>query len=312
MIRTVLGDIEKSKIKNALIHEHIQCVSGDMLYAFGNKWLDEEKLRKYAISILSRLKNETGINLFVDGTAVDLGRNIRLLKSVSEKSGVHIVASTGLYYYPSMLSCCRGAEELSEWFISECVDGMEGTDVKPGILKCAGDGSALTPDMKKRLKALSLTQAKTALPMYAHCSHESNIAYEMMKIFSDTGVDPEKVVFGHASRRLDADYLESILKEGYYISVDQSFDGDELTVAKAVYRLCEMGYEDKLLFSQDRSIYNDFESGERTGIDYPEEAHIKRYFYLQSKLIPEFLKLGCTKEQCEKFLSKNALRVLDK
>ncbi len=311
MIRTVLGDIEKSEIKNALIHEHIQCVSNDMLSAFGKRWLDEEKLEKHSISILTSLKNETGINLFVDGTSIDLGRNVRLLKSVSEASGVHIVASTGLYYYPSMLTCQRSADELSELFIYECEFGIEATDIKPGILKCAGEGSSLTPDMSKRIKALSIVQSKTGVPMYAHCSHENSIVYEMMKIFEKSGVNPEKTILGHASRRLDTEYLKSILKEGYYISVDQSFDGDETEVAKVVYKLSENGYEDKLLFSQDHPIYNDFENSARTGLNDTEENHITRYSYIQNKLVPAFLKIGISREQCNKFLRENALRVLD-
>ncbi len=54
MIRTVLGDIDKSKRGNALMHEHIQCVSNDMLMAFGNKWLDENTMEKYAVSVLKK------------------------------------------------------------------------------------------------------------------------------------------------------------------------------------------------------------------------------------------------------------------
>ncbi len=310
MIRTVLGDIDRGECGNVLMHEHIQTASNDMLAAFGDKWLDESEMEKYAVSVLSKIKEQLRVDVFVDGTSIDLGRNARLLRAVSEKSGVHIVASTGFYYYPSMFSCMRSSKDLAEWILYECENGIEGTDIKPGILKCAADG-AMTADMKKRIEAVSMTQAKTGLPMYAHCSHNDTIAYEMIKIFERCHANPEKIILGHASRRLDTDYLESILAQGYYICIDQAFDGMEEKVAQAVYKLCERGYEQKLLFSHDRPLYNDFEAPGRIGLDVPEDNHIKRFSYLQTKLIPAFLRVGCTMKQCEKFLNKNAVDVLN-
>ncbi len=311
MIRTVFGDIEKDKCGNVLMHEHIQCVSKDMLAAFGDKWLDKERLEDLAVSVLQKLKSQIALDIYVDGTAIDLGRDVRLLKSISQKTGVHIVASTGLYYYPSMLSCARSAEALAEWFLYECEKGMEGTGVKPGILKCAADSMGMTEDTEKRLRAAAITQAKTGLPMYAHCSHTNRLALDMMSLFERENTNPEKIIFGHASRRLEVDYLAEILKQGYYICIDQSFDGDEKMVAKTVYRLCEMGYENKLLFSQDRPIYNDFAAPPQLGPECGESVHITRYSFLQNKLVPEFEKQGINEGQCAKFVRENALDVLD-
>lgn len=309
MIRTVLGDIENLS-GTILMHEHIQNVSNDMIQAFGNKWLDERKLEDYAVSVLSKLKDEINLSVFVDGTPIDLGRNVRLLKRVSEKTGVHIVASTGLYYYPSMVSCMRSAEELAEWFLYECKNGMEGTDIKPGILKCAADTMGITDDVKKRLEALAITQSKTGLPMYAHCSHTDNLAQEMIDIFERKGAELRKIIIGHASRKLDVDYLVKILRRGCYICIDQSLYGDEAKVAKVVYDLCERGYHSQLLFSQDKAMYNDFECSSRVGMKNKSDD-ILRYSYLTNNLITEFKEIGCTDEECKSFLCNNALTVLD-
>ncbi len=310
MIITVLGDINPQDSQNVLMHEHIQCLSNDMKVAFGDKWLDEEKLENYAVEVLKILKEKFGLGIFVDGTAIDLGRNAALLKSVSQKSGVNIVASTGLYYYPSMLSCGRSAEELAEIFLYECENGLDGTDVKPGILKCAADG-VLTKDTEKRLSALSIVQAKTKLPMYAHCSHNDNIALRTMQIFEKHNVNPQKTVFGHVSRRLDSDYLESILKEGYYICIDQSWKGQEEAVAKEVLKICEKGYEDKILFSHDYPLYNDFETAAKTGKDFLLEKPIDRIAFLYDRIIPQLEKIGVTKNICDKFLRLNAIEILN-
>ena len=60
----------------------------------------------------------------VDATPIDLGRDILLLKEVSQLSGVKIVASTGFYYLQSIEAFNNTAEELAEWLINECKSGI--------------------------------------------------------------------------------------------------------------------------------------------------------------------------------------------
>ena len=101
------------------MHEHISCVSNDMLHTFGSKWLNKNLLIENASKILSDLKNIYGVEMIVDGTPIDSGRDVRILREVSEKSGVKIVASTGLYNYPSMITYGRDETEISEWILEE-------------------------------------------------------------------------------------------------------------------------------------------------------------------------------------------------
>lgn len=86
MIQTVNGKVEKANFGKALIHEHISCASNDFIKAFGTKWLDRDFLAKYAADVLVKAKREYNIGLLVDGTPIDLGRDISLLKKVSEES----------------------------------------------------------------------------------------------------------------------------------------------------------------------------------------------------------------------------------
>lgn len=310
MIRTVLGDISIKNSGNILMHEHIWCISNDMLSSLGDKWMDIAKFENYAVSVIKSIKENYGVTTFVDGTSIDLGRDAGLLKRVSEKSGVNIVASTGLYYFPSMLTSQRTADDLAEIFLYECENGLDGTDVKPGILKCAADG-VLSDDTAKRLTAVSIVQSKTGLPMYAHCSHNDDIAVKMMRIFDNKKVNPEKTVFGHVSRRLETEYLETILKEGYYICIDQSFDGSEKAVAQTVFELAEKGYENKILFSHDFPLYNDFSTPDRTGKDFSLIRPKERIGFLYNKLLPELKRVGFSNNELDKFLKLNALEVLD-
>ena len=137
MIQTVNGKIKKGDLGKALIHEHISCASNNFIKAFGTKWLDRDRLAGYASDVLVQAKKEYNIGLFVDGTPIDLGRDISLLKKVSEESGVEIVASSGFYYFPSLEFVSNTAQDIGELLIEEYENGIEGTGIKPGILKCA-------------------------------------------------------------------------------------------------------------------------------------------------------------------------------
>ncbi len=311
MIRTVTGDISIEESGNVLMHEHIMCSSNDLRRAFGDNWLDENELCDRATEVLLAAKKEFGLGIFVDGTPCDLGRNAELLRKISERSGVHIIASTGLYFFPSMISFERSADEIYRLLMQETVGGLDGTDIKPGILKCAIDSEGMTSDTKKRLTAIGKIQAETGLSLYAHCAHRDNTAFELIDLLSECGAEPKKLVIGHVSRRLNADYLKRVLDRGVYICIDQSFAGSEQGVAQVVYELCRAGYEKNLLFSHDRSIRNDFIADCRSEYELSIETNIKRYSYLYELLIPALKKEGCTERQCELFLRENSLRVLD-
>ncbi len=311
MIRTVLGDIPISSVTgNFLTHEHIQNVSSDMLRCFGKYWLDEDKLTDYAIEVFRKLHEIYHVALFVDGTPCDLGRNARQLRKISENTGISIVASTGLYHYPSMLTCGRSVEELVEIFLAECEHGMEGTDIRPGILKCATDLEGLTSDNRKRIAALGITQRETGLPLYAHCRYVEDTAHGILDILTENGADIHKVVLGHATNRLDADYLTELLERGCYLGIDQCFPGMEKQTAEVVAILCRRGYEEKLLFSLDSLLYNDFASPSHTVGDASIQVPLDRYGYLFDTMLPAFRQAGCTEDQLKQFVVKNPLHFL--
>ncbi len=293
------------------MHEHVACLSSDLSNAFPGEWLDKRELCELATDALAAAKERFGLGIFVDGTPCDLGRDAELLRQVSIKSGVHIVASSGLYYFPSMISVERSADDLYALLKREIDGGLDGTDVKPGILKCAIDAGGMTVDTQKRIAAIVRIQAETGLPLYAHCAHTDNTAFELIDLIKECGGNPAKIVIGHASRRLDIDYIESLLDKGVYICIDQSYAGSEQQVAQVVRKLCQDGYERKLLFSHDKSVRNEFMPNFRSEGEMSVESTLKRLSYFYDRLIPELKRLGFTDDQCNLFLHQNALDVLD-
>jgi len=101
LIRTVLGDIRPDEMGLCYSHEHVfidesyPTVQNELLLLNDvSKIVDElEQFRKL------------GGRTMVDTMPVDAGRNIRKLAEVSQRTGVHIIASTGIhleqYYLPN-------------------------------------------------------------------------------------------------------------------------------------------------------------------------------------------------------------------
>ncbi len=313
MIQTVNGKIGKTDFGKALIHEHISCASNDFIKAFGRKWLDRDFLAQYAADVLVRAKKEYNIGLIVDGTPIDLGRDISLLKKVSDKSGVDIVASSGFYWFPSFEFVSNNARYIGELIIQECENGIEETGIKPGILKCAVGYSGLTNEILKRLETISIAQTQTGLPVYVHCEHKGNSAFEQIEFFKEKGVNLEKVIIGHSALRPDYDYLKTILKSGCCISIDQCHCcGKEQTdIAKCIIKLCISGYGDKVLISNDYCIHSDFAEESKNGLNLDIDTQVKNLGFVFDVLYNEYKRLDGKEDDWERMTTQNVINVLD-
>ncbi len=306
MVRTVIGDLPRELFegKRGLAHEHVRCVSNDMLASLPG-WIERDALTELATDTLVELKNRHNVGLYVDATPDDLGRDSAQLREVSERSGVAIVAACGLYHYPAMLTLRRTTEQLAEIFLRECRDGLDGTAILPGMLKCATDSPGVTADNAKRLAALAIVQSETGLPLYAHCRHVENSAQEQLDIFEKNGTNLSKVVIGHATSRLEVDYLARILERGCYIALDQP--GNAESLARVVAELTRRGFAKKLLFSVDHPIYNDFSESGQTGFERDAHAHASLPGRVFAQLLPAFEAAGVPREVCEGFVGANLL-----
>ena len=93
-----------------------------------------------------------GLRSAVDAMPADAGRNASLLAELSRRSGVQIVAPTGLhhdrYYGPSHWSARIGEDELADLFVADIEEGIDAhdysgpvvarTEHRAGIIKVAG------------------------------------------------------------------------------------------------------------------------------------------------------------------------------
>lgn len=260
IVQTVQGPIGASKLGFTLPHEHI-CVSSP---GFWQAWPEFFGGRTNFVSrVVQKLKTAKaeGVDSIVDVTPIDVGRNIRLLEEVSRKSGVQIVACTGHWLAPSLSMAARSTEELAEFFVMEIERGIEGTDIKPGVIKVATDHEGVTPFLEKALRAAARASKATGIPVTTHTYAADRIGEKQADIFESEGLNPAGVCLGHCDDTDDMGYLTGLVKRGYTIGMDHLTWGaqsaaDTKTLswqqrARNVKALIDAGYAKKLFLSND-------------------------------------------------------------
>jgi phosphotriesterase-related protein len=94
MINSVNGLLHVDELGTTLMHEHILQANWSMRMSFKD-WFDYDSFIEWASEDIRRTK-ETGVQTLVEQTPVCLGRDIHAIKAVADRTGMQIIASTGL------------------------------------------------------------------------------------------------------------------------------------------------------------------------------------------------------------------------
>jgi phosphotriesterase-related protein len=307
-INGVLGAIETRDLGFTLMHEHILVANPAMRRSFPG-YVDEEVLIRDAIREVGSAR-ERGVCTMVDLTPINLGRDIRIIREVSEKTGMQMVAATGFYWTEEPWMDAWDAEALAGYLLREIREGIEGTDSKAGVIKCATDRFGVTPFNKKLLEATALAHRRTGVPISTHTAvfNESGLAQQ--DVFEECGVDLGRVVIGHCGDSEDFSYLEAILERGSYIGMDRN--GIDLILptkqrVATIAELCRRGWADRMVLSHDASCFIDWfprQLIEQTVSDW-------NYRHVCDAVIPSLLESGVTEEQVRTMTVENPRRIFE-
>ncbi len=145
-INTVLGPIAPEKLGLTLAHEHISAGYAGWECDALSRPYDRDKIVKICVKMAGPVK-QYGVTSIIDATPIDLGRDVEVMKQVSEKLGVNIICSTGMYteelgkwaYYKQRSRNRIGdpAVELYDTYLREITGGIGATGVKAGVIKVA-------------------------------------------------------------------------------------------------------------------------------------------------------------------------------
>ncbi|MEM8739336.1 MAG: hypothetical protein AAGG38_12815 [Planctomycetota bacterium] len=231
-VRTVLGDLPSGPDDPGLgcgnAHEHLALDGPFVADRFTDFLLDDPEVVAQDL----RAFKQHGGGWAIDTMPTGPGRNPRNLMEVSRRSGVAVVAATGLHlamYYPDrhpMLA--MGRRELSALFVREIVSGVDepGTEfassLKAGVIKVAGGRGRLDALQREAFAAAGRASAETGCPIITHCE-AGTAGPEQIDRLLEAGADPRHVVLSHCDRIPDRNYHADLLRTGVTLEYDNHF-----------------------------------------------------------------------------------------
>ena len=294
-VETVLGPIDVSQLGFTLAHEHI-------CYVPPEREADRAAAVRYMVDKLVAAR-DAGIDAIVDTTTFDVGRDVRFGQEVSRRSGVHLVVSTGQHFFAPAELGARSVEEITEAFVREIDEGIEGTDIKAGAIKVAARSEMMTPSEINVFRAAARAHRATGVPIQTHTNARRRAGERQVEIFESEDVIPARVSLGHSDDTEDVDYLRGLAGRGYTLGMDHAFYGlaQDAVIpferhAEYIEALVDDGFIDRILIS------TDWELGER------ELLNPDGLLFVTGRTIPYLHQLGLTERQVRAITVENPAR----
>ncbi|OLT11979.1 aryldialkylphosphatase [Actinomadura sp. CNU-125] len=201
-VNTVLGTIPAEELGVVAVHEHIGYgMPGSELDT--RWWKTPEERYAETVPKLRRFR-EYGGGTFVDVTGICNGRDIDYYRSLSAKTGVHIVACTGFVGGDTALPHFARAsvDYLTRHFVHEITVGIGGTGGRAGVIKVGVSRGGRMTDLDKRIyRAAARAAVTTGVPILTHLAIDPGPA---VAIFEEEGLPLHRVLFGHADDGVNA------------------------------------------------------------------------------------------------------------
>jgi len=314
-VNTVTGPIEVSQLGPTLMHEHVCSADWSLRMNFGKDFFDPDKVVQGASEMLMKVKEECGITTVVDGTPINLGRDVRLIREVAQRTGLNIIVSSGFYHQEEFGLMVMPEDTIYHLLLEECQNGITDTGILPGIMKVAVDKGGLTPYLVKIFTAVARVAAQTGLPVFCHHNVANRNGAAILDIFEKHGVDLNKFILGHSGDTNDIEYLLAMLSRGCYIGMDRFAYCDftlglEQRVA-TIATLCEKGYADKMLLSHDlvvlMALTKDLDPLQSEMFANP----LPDFTFIHKTVQPALLSAGLSQEEFDKMLVDNPKRFFE-
>lgn len=256
MVETVRGPVAASELGFTLSHEHV-IVGFPGIKQTYPELMDWEGIESGGIEKLSEAHAE-GLNTIMDATPFELGRDVEMLRRVSEGSGVNIVTSTGTYVDIPRLIWFTHPDRMAAVYMREIIEGIEGTGIKAGMIKVAANNHELSNAEVMVLRAASRASNETGIPITTHTQPQNRVGEPQWRVFAEERVDPARVCIGHSSDSTEFDYLEGLAREGVFLGMDE-LPGHQLNEpwrekCDMIKRLIDAGFAGQLMLSHDWSI----------------------------------------------------------
>jgi phosphotriesterase-related protein len=280
IVMTVLGPIDPSAMGTTLPHEHILVDFIGAKVTTSDRWSRDEVMDK-ALPHLDEAK-AAGCNTFIDCTPNYVGRDVVLLKRISETVKFNIITNTGYYggsdhkFLPDH-AFTETADALANRWSNEYKFGVDQTGIKPGFIKISVNPETLSDISKKLITAAGITHLRTGLTIASHTG-PAIPAMEQIAILKKSKINPSAFIWVHAQSEKDTTNFAKVAKEGAWVSLDGLSDQNVNEYVDHILFMKKENLLSRVLVSHDAGWY---EPGKPGGGEY------RGYSTLFKKLIPE-------------------------
>jgi len=197
----------------------------------------------------------------VDVTGPGVGRDPERLRRLASRTGLNLVMGTGWYretYYPPEARIDRrSVDDLAAELIAEFSDGVAGTGIRPGIIGEIGTDKPWVSALEERVhRAAARAALATGMAITTH-GLQSAVGLAQLRIFEEEGLDPGRVVIGHADSHPVLDFYLAVLDRGANLEFDLIGhrsgieEHTEPRLVELIVELLERGHAGQLLLSLD-------------------------------------------------------------
>ncbi len=306
-VQTVRGPVGPGSIGFTLPHEHTAIA----LWHVKDRWdywelTADEPLIEAELGLFKA----AGGSCLTDLTLPGVGRDPARLAVLSERTGLHIVMGCGWYreaYYPAEAGIDRRTvDDLADELVREATDGVGETGIRPGIIGEIGtDKPWLSPAEERVHRAAARAARRTGLAVTTHAVM-SAVGLAQLRVFEEEGLDPARVVIGHADSYPSLDHYLEIVRRGANLEFDflgMSFTpmerkGEE-RIAGFVLELLARGHGDRILLSQDVCHNSQLKHYDGNG-----------YVHLQESFLPRLRAAGVGEADITRLTVANPVRIL--
>lgn len=270
-VRTVLGDIGTEQLGVTYLHEHLIIDSRLVADTMAHIHLPDPDDAANELGLCKA----AGVGTMVDTMPAGSGRSATKLAEASSRSGVHIIASTGLhtakYYDDVPWAKTEDSATLAARFIADIEVGIDRddylgsevyrTDAKAGIIKAATFHASDATRDRRVFEAAAIAARQTGAPILTHC--EAGLGgLEQVELLREFDVPLDRVVLSHTDKVDDLRYHRELLESGVNLEYDQALRQSGETAGMTVRILAAMideGYLNQLMLGTDgarRSLWS--------------------------------------------------------
>jgi phosphotriesterase-related protein len=313
VVMTVTGSIPADTLGLTLPHEH---VTTDFLGA--ERLPSPRYSREQALTIIAphlKALHQRGVRALVECTPAHIGRDPSLLKALSEETAVRIVTNCGYYGAVENKFLPRhafeeSARQVSERWLREWTDGIEGTGIRPGFLKL-GTGRGPLPELHaKLLRAACRVHRETGLTIAVHTG-DGEAARDEVRILAEEGVAPDALIWVHAQQDAGPIQIE-LARRGVWISLD-GYNLAHRNPKRYRNALESLKREDvlgRVLMSHDDGWAVEGEAPEQAPLRLFDNGNRRPYASIFERLLPDLRDAGFTENEIHGLMVANPSKAL--